>query len=72
MKIVIEPSLNQSKETYPYDKVSIETPRDDLDIDQALELVHRALVAWGFHQQNIDDYYKEESVEINGIKNKGE
>ncbi len=59
MKVIIEPTSDQTKEQYPYDKVSIESPHDDLHIDDAMDLVHRALIAWGFRQETIDDYYKE-------------
>lgn len=59
MKVIIEPTGDQAKEEYPYDKILIESPRDDLHIDDAMNLVHRALVAWGFDQKTVEDYYKE-------------
>jgi len=61
MKITLEPTHNQLKETYPYPKVTIDSPRDDLDIEEAMSLVEKALVAWGFHPDTVQDYYKEDS-----------
>lgn len=64
MKITIEPTQDQSKEAHPFDKVILESPHDDVDINVAMDLVERALVAWGFHPDTVQDYYKEDVTEL--------
>lgn len=61
MKVTIEPTQDQTGETHPFPKVAIDSPHDDLDIEEAMSLVERALVAWGFHPDTVQDYYKEDS-----------
>ena len=49
MKVTIEP--NGPSDPYSnvnHPTVTISVPDDDLDVDQALNLVHDALIAWGF------------------------
>ena len=58
MKITITPT-EASNEEHPnrwmHSTVSIDHPKDDHDIDDAIELlVIPALVAWGFNEASID------------------
>ncbi len=58
MKITISPT-EASNEEHPnrwmHSTVSIDHPKDDHDIDEAIELlVIPALVAWGFNEDSID------------------
>ena len=64
MKITIEPTQDQSKEKHAFDTITIESLHDDLHIDEAMSLVERALVAWGFHPDTVQDYYKDEEETI--------
>ena len=78
MKITIEPSKDQRGETYPYSKVSVEYPHDDVDIETMMGEVVKVVQAWGFDNTNIAEYLDEEfaeqrgliPVEIDGIKKK--
>lgn len=55
MKITIEPSQDQRNETYPYSKVTIDHPSDDLHISDVVELLSKSLLAWGFHKETVDE-----------------
>ena len=78
MKITIEPSKDQRGETYPYSKVSVEYPHDDVNIEIMMGEVVKVVQAWGFDNKNIAEYLDEEfaeqrgliPVEIDGIKKK--
>jgi len=54
MKITIEPSADQTDEEYPYPKVSLEVPGDELNINDVGDLVRAALLAWGFGETSVD------------------
>ena len=45
MKVTIEPTIQPAA----YTTVILSEPSDDLNAEAALEMVKRALVAWGFH-----------------------
>jgi hypothetical protein len=53
MKITIAPTHDQTLESHPQHAVTIETPHDDTSLDEALEIIHAALVAWGFGTEAI-------------------
>ena len=67
MKITIEPSKDQRGETYPYSKVSVEYPHDDVDIEIMMGEVVKAVQAWGFDNTNIAEYLDEEFAEQRGL-----
>jgi hypothetical protein len=61
MKITIEPTTDQTNETDAkcmFHKVIIEHPVDTLDALEAAQLVSDALIAWGYHPDNITDIIK--------------
>lgn len=54
MKITLEPTdpkTRPSEETHS--KVSVSLPFDDLSATTAVEMVGQALIAWGFHEDNV-------------------
>jgi len=53
MKITIAPTQDQTKERHPQHSVTIETPHDEANLEEALEIIHSALVAWGFGAESI-------------------
>lgn len=54
MKITISPSEDQSIEKHPYYTVAVEHPRDDeFTLDQALEMFHQLLTAFGHDSNNV-------------------
>lgn len=53
MKITIEPT-NENLGRAP--KVSLELPSDDTVVEDAIELVVGALVAYGYHPDSIKEY----------------
>ena len=54
MKITIEPSEDQSGQEYPYAKVTIELPDDDLSLSVVIEnMIEPALIAWGFLPDSV-------------------
>lgn len=53
MKITIEPT--QTEQTTPYHTVILSHPSDYLPFDEALELVARALKAWGYPPGLVDE-----------------
>lgn len=55
MRITIEATANGALAAYPKPKVILELPTDDMAVEDALDLVQRALVAWGYHWSNIFD-----------------
>ena len=55
MKITIEPSADQTGEEFPYPKVTLEVPNDELNINEAGDLVRAALLAWGFGEISVDE-----------------
>ena len=67
MKITIEPSKDQRGETYPYSKVSVEYPHDDVDIETMMGEVVKVIQAWGFDNTNIAEYLDEEFAEQRGL-----
>jgi hypothetical protein len=56
MKITIEPSAPQVFEKYPDATVIVEVPRDDATVSEAMELLVKALQAWGYHNENIANH----------------
>lgn len=56
MKIILKPS---SKDT-AYHTVSIERISDDLKIEEVMDLVKAAVVAWGFNVETVREYFKSE------------
>ena len=71
MKITIEPSKDQRGETYPYSKVSVEYPHDDVDIETMMGEVVKVIQAWGFDNTNIAEYLDEEFAKQRGLIIKG-
>ena len=55
MKLTIAPT--ESNE-YQW-SVSVETPRDDLNVEQVVELISRCMLAFGFSDKNVRDFLKE-------------
>jgi hypothetical protein len=49
MKLVIE--------TYGY-KYSIETPKEDIDMEEMYDLVQQLILAAGFHPDNVKEYFE--------------
>ena len=56
MKITLKPS---SKDT-AYNSVTIENPSDELNLQETMDLVKAALVAWGFNVETVKEYFKAE------------
>ena len=67
MKITIEPSKDQRGETYPYSTVSVEYPRDDVDIETMMSEVVKTVQSWGFQAENIAEYLDEEFALQRGL-----
>ena len=61
MKITIEPT---SLDDY-HNSVSISNNYDDCSIEKVMELIELVLLAWGFSQETIDSYFKENEDEKN-------
>ena len=51
MKIILQPTSNENQHS-----VTLETPHDDINIEEAIELVKGALVAWGYHPDIVNEY----------------
>lgn len=62
MKITLEPTENTRTENgmilYPHATVSISHPDDDANIEETMELIKQALLAWGFSPKTVEDYWK--------------
>ena len=56
MKVTLSPTNDQQFEKYPHNTVSLESPHDDINIEDAMRLVTSALVAWGYSPQNVAEY----------------
>jgi hypothetical protein len=54
MKITLAPSQDQSKERYPHPTVTLEVPRDDLNIGEVADLFQSAIRAYGFTLTEIE------------------
>ena len=60
MRITIEPTgINPSPLGAAYHKVAIEHPSDELDIDEMIRLISTAVVAFGFHENTVANYFRE-------------
>ncbi len=67
MRIEISPTNHQSefdgsavrRSDCVQHKVVIEHPDDDIDLVGTIQLVSRALVAYGFHKDNVQEYFEE-------------
>ena len=63
MKITIAPSDKPqplaSVDAVP-SVVTVEHPYDDLDVCGAMQLVKKALIAWGYAESNVEDYFGED------------
>ena len=55
MRITFEPTEGVRGEEFQQHRVIIELPGDDRDIQEVGELVRYALLAWGFHHENVDE-----------------
>ena len=53
MKVTIEPSDGSSAHTNNYATITINHPSDDLDAEEALNVMKRALIAWGYMPENL-------------------
>lgn len=53
MKITLEPT--EEHRDIPYTTVILSQPSDDLPFAEALELVARALKAWGYPPELVDE-----------------
>lgn len=59
MKIIIKPTTESnytgiSKTRNP--KVTIESDSDDLSIDEVVTMFRGALISYGYHHENVDEY----------------
>lgn len=52
MRITLEPSIKD----IGYYTVTVSLPEDGLHISEAVELCKQALLAWGYHPDNIDEF----------------
>lgn len=60
MRIVLEPTgVNPTLLGAVYHKVVIEHPSDELDIDEMIRLISTAVVAFGFHENTVANYFRE-------------
>lgn len=56
MRITLEPTaVADPSDTSFQHKVVIETTSDDEGIEELGDLLRAALLAWGFHHENVDD-----------------
>ena len=55
MKITMVPSEDQSGLEFPQHSVTIETPSDELTLDEVGDLLRYLLLAWSFHPRNVDE-----------------
>ena len=55
MKITLEPTTDQSHRSLDAQhlRVTVEHRSDDITIREAAELVRGALMAWGYHPDNV-------------------
>lgn len=53
MKLTLEPTTEES-----YWTVVISKPKDDLKLDEVMELVKAAVVAWGFSPESVEEYWR--------------
>ena len=60
MKITLTPSKDQQFETHVYNTVALESPHDDIHVEDAMKLVASALVAWGYAPESVAGYLDEE------------
>ena len=63
MKVTIEGT--EPHNTFPSPTVTISYPGDDVDAEDALDMVKKALVAWGYQWNNIF----EDNVRLSDNKN---
>lgn len=55
MRIILEPTEDQTNKEYPQHRVVIEYPHEELDLWAVGELLRGALVAWGFDAKSVDE-----------------
>lgn len=55
MRITLEPTERIEGQVDQQHKVIIETASDGHDIMEMGELLRAALLAWGFHHENVED-----------------
>jgi hypothetical protein len=53
MKIKLEPTITDCIHEIPRHAVTIEHPHDELNVNEAVELMASALVAWGYSERNV-------------------
>jgi len=56
MKITIEPTCNESGTEYQHNTVTIETPHDELSLDEIIEVITSALFCFGFSEEGVRKY----------------
>ena len=66
MKITIEPSL--SHETDSYHTVTIETPHDDVAMEETMEMIVKSLQGWGYANETISSYLDKEFAHSLGLE----
>lgn len=62
MRIIIEPTETPTTEierAVPHHRVVIEHPYDDIDIIELGEMLRAALLAKGYHPDNVNDLFGE-------------
>lgn len=57
MSADINQSFRITIESYDM-KISVEKPRSDLNIKEAMELVEQALLAVGYSKESIEEYFE--------------
>lgn len=55
MRLIMEPTEDQTQRESPQHRVVIEVVNDDLDIDAIGELLRSLLLAYGYHHENVDE-----------------
>ena len=53
MKITIEPTTKDGG----YRTVSVSSPADGITLSDVMDLIEAAVLAWGFHQNTVDEYW---------------
>lgn len=57
MRIILEPTTDQTNEAHPYPRAEVSVPHDALSLSETFDsLIIPALLAIGFQRGSIDDY----------------
>lgn len=60
MKLTLEPTVDQEQyhDCELYHTIVIIHPADDLTIEEVGGLMRNALLAWGYHPENVDELFR--------------